>query len=223
MGFSVLKALKFNSFFLHVFFFTLFFILLISPIFVRTVWSNDTVIINEFESNPSGNDNYSTVYEWVELYNPSDTSIDIGGWKISTTHGETHTITIPQNTILTADGYYVYESGSQWLDNEDESIILRSAAGTIIDQTLQKSDEANTQLSWQRYPNGSDDWSFRSSTKGFSNGVPSKGEPQPKPEPEPPSQDIFEALVADVIDGDTFDTSEGYSIRLADIDAPEIN
>jgi endonuclease YncB( thermonuclease family) len=36
------------------------------------------------------------------------------------------------------------------------------------------------------------------------------------------SQDIVSVYVSDVVDGDTFHTSEGYTIRLADIDAPEI-
>jgi endonuclease YncB( thermonuclease family) len=218
LRFSGLKVLKFNSFLIEVMFIALFLTLLVSLIFVKTVWSNDNVIINEVELNPTGNDNSSTVYEWIELYNPSDASIDIGGWKISTTHGgETHIVTIPQGTILTPDSYYVYERGSQWLDNNDESVILKTNDGTIIEQTPQQSDEGNNALSWQRYPNGVGDWSFRPSTKGSSNGI------LPEPEPEAPSQDIFEALVVEVIDGDTFDTSEGYRIRLADIDAPEID
>ena len=197
--------------------------LVVSLIFVKTVWSNGTITINEVELNPPGNDNYSAVYEWVELFNPSDSSINIGGWKLSTTQGDTHTATIPQGTILTPDSYYVCERGSQWLDNNDESVILRNSDGAIIDQTPLLSDDGNNALSWQRYPNGVGDWSFRSSTKGYSNGIIPEPTPEPTPEPEAPSQDIFEALVVDVIDGDTFDTTEGYRIRLADIDAPEIN
>ncbi len=41
-------------------------------------------------------------------------------------------------------------------------------------------------------------------------------------EPTAPAQDILSVFVNEVVDGDTFETSEGYSIRLADIDAPEI-
>jgi hypothetical protein len=40
-------------------------------------------------------------------------------------------------------------------------------------------------------------------------------------ETEPPTEDIITVFVDYVIDGDTFDTAEGYRIRLADIDAPE--
>jgi endonuclease YncB( thermonuclease family) len=54
--------------------------------------------------------------------------------------------------------------------------------------------------------------------------VPTEPEPVPEPvtEPEAPSQDIITVHVVNVVDGDTFDTSEGYTIRLADVDAPEL-
>ena len=45
----------------------------------------------------------------------------------------------------------------------------------------------------------------------------------PEPTPETPTEDRITVFVNDVIDGDTFDTAEGYRIRLADIDAPEIS
>jgi len=50
-------------------------------------------------------------------------------------------------------------------------------------------------------------------------------EPVPVPEPEPLPEltgEMISKLVTQVIDGDTFDTSEGYRIRLADIDTPEL-
>jgi len=60
------------------------------------------VIINEFELNPPGEDAGS---EWVELYNLTAESIDIKGWRLSTTHGKTITLTISGNTIIPANGY----------------------------------------------------------------------------------------------------------------------
>lgn len=132
--------------------------------------SIDHVIINEVELNPAGNDNYLSVEEWVELYNPTASNVDIGGWTLSTTHGTIEIFTIPQGTVLAADSYYVFGSGSQWLDNDDESVILRDNGGTEIDRTPTKSDDDNNSLSWQRYPNGEDNWSFRPSTKAASNG-----------------------------------------------------
>ena len=44
----------------------------------------DHVVINEVEINPTGLDTASPI-EWVELYNPTDSEIDLGGWTISST------------------------------------------------------------------------------------------------------------------------------------------
>ena len=114
------------------------------------------VVINEFKLNPLGNDNYLSVKEWVELYNPTSEDVDISGWTLSTTHGETLTVSIPQGTVIDANSYYVHGRGSQWLDNDDESVILRDAEGNEIDRTPVRSDTKNDGRSWARYPNGQD-------------------------------------------------------------------
>lgn len=145
------------------------------------------VVINEFEQNPPGNDNYLSVEEWVELYNPTSEEVDVSGWTLSPTHGETVTVSLPKGTVIETNGYYVCGRGSQWLDNDDESVILQDADGNEIDRTPAKSDEENNERSWARYPNGQDadsdmDWRFQTSTKGSFNG----GEtPTPTPSPTP--------------------------------------
>ena len=133
------------------------------------------VVINEFESNPPGNDNYLSVEEWVELYNPTSNPVDIGGWRLVTIHGETVAVTIPEGTVIEPGGYYVYSRGQQWLDNEDESIILLDDQDREVDRTPILSDTDNDDRCWVRYPNGRDtdssvDWRFQPSTKGYSNG-----------------------------------------------------
>lgn len=45
--------------------------------------------------------------------------------------------------------------------------------------------------------------------------------PPPSPTPDP-GIDMIEVYVTEVVDGDTFNTFQGYTVRLADIDAPEI-
>jgi len=138
------------------------------------VSSLNQVVINEFELNPIGNDNELTVFEWVELYNPTASSVNISGWALSTTHGTMVTLTIPSNTTLAINGYYICERGQQWLDNTDESIILKNSDGVEIDRTSTKSDNDNDNFCWARFPNGYDtnsssDWRFQLATKGASN------------------------------------------------------
>jgi len=55
---------------------------IIVPVYAQT--DSDNVVINELDINPPGND-ASSVSEWVELYNPTDSDIDIGDWKIAST------------------------------------------------------------------------------------------------------------------------------------------
>lgn len=141
---------------------------------------SNQIVINEVEQNPPGDDRLSTTMEWVELYNPTSTTVDVGGWSLQTTHGETVTVTIAYGTTLQPNGYCIVERGN-WLDNEGESVILRNSGGGEVDRTPIISDTDNDLWSWCRFPNGKDtdsagDWSFRISTKGSSNGgeVPTK-------------------------------------------------
>lgn len=134
------------------------------------------VVINEIEQNPPGSD-YGT--EWVELFNPTTSPVNVGGWTLSTTADQTITVTISQGTSIQPYGYGVYTYYTQWLDNVNECVILRDASQREVDRTPVLSDSANDDYSWSRYPNGVDtdssaDWNFQLSTKGTSNGkVPS--------------------------------------------------
>ncbi|MDP6458486.1 MAG: lamin tail domain-containing protein, partial [Candidatus Bathyarchaeota archaeon] len=151
----------------------------------------DQIVINEFDQNPLGNDNYLSVEEWVELYNPSSEPVDISTWSILTTGGKEVTVTISEGTIIEADSFYVLSRASQWLDNDGESIILRDAGENEIDRTPPLSDDQNDELSWSRYPNGQDgdldtDWRLQPSTKGSTNrGELPPLEPKSEPETEP--------------------------------------
>jgi beta-lactamase superfamily II metal-dependent hydrolase len=166
--------------------------------------TSDQIVINEFDLNPLGSDNYGSVEEWVELYNPTSEAVDIGGWTLSTTSGATVSVTIPGGTVIGANGYYVHRRGSQWLDNEGESVILRDASGKQIDGTPSRSDDDNDERAWSRYPNGQDtdsatDWRFQQSTEERSNGgepPPPESEPEPEPEPEPDPEPTTPSIVA---------------------------
>jgi len=129
--------------------------------------STTNIVINEVEANPPGNDNYLSVIEWVELYNPTSEDIKLTGWTLETTHGRTVTVTL--YGTIEAKGYYVYGRGSQWLDNEGDSVILRDKNGVKVDEVA-FTDTKNDDRSRQRYPNGEESWIFKWQTKGYSNG-----------------------------------------------------
>ncbi len=178
--------------------FSLFVILGILPLFVLFSSAQSNIVINEFESNPVGDD-YQAGNEWVELYNPTTSSIDISNWKIIPTKNETNTVILPEGTIIHANGYLIANYSSQWLDNNVELIILQDSTGNEIDRTPSRDDTLDNAKTWSRNPNGIDadndnDWIFQESTKGLSNGgeeptptSPPTTEPSPTPEPTSPS------------------------------------
>jgi hypothetical protein len=53
-------------------------------------------------------------------------------------------------------GYWTYIHSRQWLDNEDELIILKDAEGIEADGTLVASDTDDDNRYWTRYPDGLD-------------------------------------------------------------------
>jgi len=196
-------------------------------------------VINEVELDPYGNDLHSDVYEWVELYNPTDEDIDLSGWTLSTTHGKT--VTVYLSGVIKSHGYYVHKRGKQWLDNEDESVVLKDSYGFEIDSTPKISDDDNDAYTWQRCD---DSWIFAYETEGAENNCPTPSPtpsltPTPTPTPTPtcyppPSPNPYvwkehlnttkfgeSGIVSAVIDGDTIDVSGIGRVRLADVDAPE--
>ena len=136
--------------------------------YVNKTWP-PPIVINEIEANPPGK--YAEI-EWVELYNPTSKDVDLTGWTLKTTHGRIGKVTC--SGIIDANGYRVFESSIQWLDNEGDSVILRDKGGAKIDEVA-FTDTKNDYRTRQRCPNGIDtdsylDWDFRPSTKGYSNG-----------------------------------------------------
>ena len=142
------------------------------PAYAQT--SPDHVVINEVDINPFGDDSAS-ITEWIELYNPTDSNIDLGGWEIASTTVFKKTLTIPDGTIIGPGQFLKYQYQSLWFADSAESVELRDNDGAVIDKTPTLTDTANDFTSWQRLYDGydldsSDDWKFAISTAGASNG-----------------------------------------------------
>src|SRR5918996_1024538 len=131
--------------------------------------ANNDVLINEIELNPAGTDSGA---EKVELYNPSNSSVDISGWTISSTEGAAATVVISEGTTLSPKGYLIVGRDlQQWLDNTGEVSELRNDSEMLIDSAGPFSDGANDHKTWQRSPDGQDNWVFSSNTLGSANFV----------------------------------------------------
>ncbi|MCH9658729.1 lamin tail domain-containing protein [archaeon] len=141
------------------------------PAYAQT---SENVVINEVDINPPGDDS-TTISEWIELYNPTDSEIDIGGWQIASTTVLKKTMTIPSNTVIEPGQFLTYSYQSVWFTDANESVELRDENDIVIDKTPAITDIQNDFTSWQRLYDGydfdsSDDWKFTTSTAGSSNG-----------------------------------------------------
>lgn len=133
------------------------------------VIQSQSVVINEFESNPAGDD---TNNEWVELYNPTTEDINMTGWKIY--NKNINSRDIPYNTTIKANSYYVLNITGDFITNDVGDQLTLKNDTVIIDVTSLKSDTANNDKCWARVPNGIDtgsdsDWTFQLCTKSSSN------------------------------------------------------
>lgn len=135
---------------------------------------SENVVINEVDINPPGNDS-SSISEWVELYNPTDSDIDVGNWEIASTTVLKKTMTLPPGTIIESGQFLTYSYQTVWFADIGESVELRDQNGLVVDKTPVLSDTLNDFKSSQRIFDGfdldsSDDWKFVTSTAGSSNG-----------------------------------------------------
>jgi hypothetical protein len=134
----------------------------------------DHVVINEIDTNPTGDDSKS-ITEWVELYNPTSEDIDIGGWKIASTTVTKKTLTLPATATIKSGQFLAYSYTTLWFTDVSEKVQLKNSTGNVIDETPVITDQKNDFSSWQRKYDGidsntSNDWIFRMSSAGSTNG-----------------------------------------------------
>jgi len=127
------------------------------------------IVINEVEINPPGND-ISSPIEWIELFNPTDTAVDISGWQISTSFSKDN-FRIPQGTIISPGEFLLFFYTSGWFTDVAQVVQLLDEQGNVIDETPPFTDVFNDTSSWQRKTDGFDtdspgDWINKFSTPG---------------------------------------------------------
>ncbi|PIY90149.1 MAG: hypothetical protein COY74_02985, partial [Nitrosopumilales archaeon CG_4_10_14_0_8_um_filter_34_8] len=153
----------------------LFSILLLSGLVVTaSAQSTNHIVINEIDINPPGDDSKS-VLEWIELYNPTSSKIDISGWQIASTTALKKTMTISPGTFIEPGKFLTFSYQSLWFADSNEIVELKDKNGMIVDKTPLLSDPKNDLTSWQRIYDGYDldnanDWKFAIPTAGSSNG-----------------------------------------------------
>ncbi len=135
---------------------------------LQTLCASD-IVINEFmASNISAqiNPGKSDFVDWIELYNPSDLILDIGGIYVTDDLSNPFKWQLPENISLQPKAYYIiwadglaHENHASFkLSESGEQIGLFYPGGRVIDTlTFGKQQD---DISFGRYPDGGSDWQY---------------------------------------------------------------
>lgn len=117
--------------------------------------------------------------DWIELYNSGGTSLDVSGYKIYDSGGQTGVKakkTLPAGTLIPAHSFHVVVTDTNaagltdgfGLSSSGEQVWLEDASGTVVDAVSFPAME--TTQTYGRYPDGDTTWALRNTiTKGTPN------------------------------------------------------
>ncbi len=123
------------------------------------------IMINEVELNPRGSD---AGHEWIELYNPTYVDINMSDFQVRTSFKPT-TVKLPHDAVIKAGQTYVVNFENQTLSNTAEILALANATGGVMDMTPSLVDRSDDNNTWQRMPDGNNEWRFTAGTEGALN------------------------------------------------------
>jgi hypothetical protein len=184
-----------------------------------------TILINEIELNPQGTDMGD---EWIELFNPTDLDAEAGEFVINTSMS---VIELPEDLVIEGgESAVVYiENGS--LSNIAEVIsLLNSSGGEMIDSTPSFVDSKDDEFTWQRIPDGNEEWEFLEETPGDLNDHSSANSKSSASKNTGISDGCLgssgcvEGVVIRIVDGDTLYVSAEdaiYKVELALVQTPD--
>jgi hypothetical protein len=179
------------------------------------------VVINEVELNPKGKD---TGTQWVELYNPTSSSVALDGYKIKSSF-KGLAISMPSGTTIGAGQFYVVMISSNKVSTAAQSFALLDASGKEVIKTPSLADNKDNSHTWQKVPDGSTTWKFREQTKSAANDPSSIGSSSSSPSSGSSVQGkcsgsgmCLEGKVTGVVDSDTIKIKVGkdeYKVDLS--------
>ncbi len=146
---------------------------------IFSINSFSQVSINEFQARNASTLINTTFYnfeDWVEIFNYTDTTVNLSGYKVTDDIMDIQKWTIPSGTTIAPNSFLLF-----WLDGENqglhtnfqldgdgECIALLDPAGGLIDVVF--FDEQYPDISYGRKPDATGDWYyFSEATPGDSN------------------------------------------------------
>lgn len=133
------------------------------------------VVINEIcAKNTTFAASDGNFYDWIELYNPTGSAVNISGYGLSDNEANPYKFTFPENTIINSgdrlivfcdskiDGLAGQLVAPMGLSTNGETVVLTDKDGAAVDTVTFGTIEAN--VTYGRIPDGSDEFAFMSMT-----------------------------------------------------------
>ncbi len=150
----------------------------------EVIYSPGQVLINEIMAIPAPNNP-----EWVEVYNASDSSINLSNWNLIEGAGKKTSL----SGVINSGDYKVFDKSS--LNNAGDIVILEDPAGQIIDQ-----------ISYGNWDDGNIDDNAPVSNVGNSI-ILFEGDYKQTEVPTPNQQNIFQLIEEEIADNTEVDDS----------------
>ena len=122
------------------------------------------VVINEVmpDNNTTADDEAGQYEDWIELYNTTGSSVNLGLWFVSDSYFEPYKWRLPVGTSIPGNGYLIIwcdedeaqgdEHTNFKLSDQGESVVLLNADSLMVDQTTFGA--VPEDQGWARVPNG---------------------------------------------------------------------
>ncbi|MBI1880460.1 MAG: lamin tail domain-containing protein [Chloroflexi bacterium] len=135
-----------------------------APVWIEGQATPDTLVLNEILPAPrdwdwDGNGSADYQDEWIEVYNPTNRPIGLGGWQlVDGSSGATYNI--PLGAAIPAQGFAVFYHASILfsLNNDEETVSLIHPNGAVAD-TFNYGHSPGYDESYCRLPDGGAAWS----------------------------------------------------------------
>ncbi|MBN1994563.1 MAG: lamin tail domain-containing protein [Anaerolineae bacterium] len=134
-----------------------------APVWIEGQAPPDTIYLNEILPAPrdwdwDGNGEATYQDEWIELFNPLERPVGLGGWRLADSSGWVYDI--PLGVVIPAGGFatfYHHQTGFS-LNNDGDTITLIHPNGNLID-AFSYPHTPGYDETWCRLPDGHADWS----------------------------------------------------------------
>lgn len=120
---------------------------------------SDNIIINELMADPSGDE---TDGEWIELFNNSDTSVNLKDWILEDIKGSIHRFVIKDDLLIDPKSYEIFyrKDTGITLNNDQDGVRLYQPDENPLYETAIFSD-GEEDWSWARKTSGSWSWTAK--------------------------------------------------------------